>query len=71
MIIWLPHTTHWIHVLAILMQSLLGEEKKYPSGCAYTVMGLLEKVRRPLILINARSVIAFGQGARSRTGLQR
>jgi len=53
------------------MQSLLGEEKKYPSGCAYTVMGLVEKVRRPLILINTRSVIAFGQGARSRTGLQR
>lgn len=56
MIIWLLHTTHWIHVLAILMQSLLGEEKKYPSGCICTVTGVLEKVKGPLALINARSI---------------
>lgn len=56
MIIWLLHTTHWIHVLAILMQSLLGEEKKYPSGCICTVTGLLEKVKGPLVLINAKSI---------------
>lgn len=43
-------------MLAILMQSLLGEEKKYPSGCICTVTGVLEKVKGPLALINARSI---------------
>lgn len=65
-IIWLPHTTHCSHVLAILMQSLLGEGKKNISLrlCLHTE-GTSGESRKATFLIKARAVAGFVEGVRS------
>lgn len=60
-IIWLPHTMHCSHVLAILMQSLLGEgEKIYPSGCVCTLRGLGQKAERALFKLRQELWLGCG-----------
>lgn len=59
-IIWLPHTMHCSHVLAILMQSLLGEGGKNTSlGLRVHSEGTSGESRKGTFLIKAGAVTGF------------